>query len=65
MDYSEKDFKNGEPDLPTLQSDKPGDFSKNVKKTWRFSEKPEYFSGPLLPQRYIKRGLLIRLFHSR
>ena len=27
MDDNEKDFKNGEPDLPTLQSDKPGDFS--------------------------------------
>ena len=30
---------------------------KNVKK-------PEDFSGPLLPQQYIKRTLLIRLFHS-
>ena len=25
MDDNEKDLKNGEPDLPTLQSDKPGD----------------------------------------
>ena len=23
----ERDFKNGEPDLPTLQSDEPGDFN--------------------------------------
>ena len=28
MGDNEKDFKNGEPDLPTLQSDKSGDFSK-------------------------------------
>ena len=28
MDDNEKDSKNGEPDLLTLQSDKPGDFSK-------------------------------------
>ena len=64
MDDNEKDFKNGEPDLPTLQSDKPGDFSKKCLKTGRFSKKPEYFSGPLLPERYFKSGLLIRLFHS-
>ena len=53
MDDNEKDFKNGEPDLPTLQVI----LVKNVKK-------PEDFSGPLLPQQYIKRTLLIRLFHS-
>ena len=28
IEYNEIDFKNGEPDLPTLQNDKPGDFSK-------------------------------------
>ena len=53
MDDNEKDFKNGEPDLPTLQVI----LVKNVKK-------PEDFSGPLLPPQHIKRTLLIRLFHS-
>ena len=27
MDDNEKDFKSGEPDLTTLQSDEPGDFN--------------------------------------
>ena len=27
MDDNEKDFKNGEPDLTTLQSGEPGDFN--------------------------------------
>ena len=57
MGDNEKDFKNGEPDLPTLKVTNLEILVKNVKK-------PEDFSGPLLPQQYIKRTLLIRLFHS-
>ena len=49
MDDNEKDFKNAEPGLLTLQSDKSGDFSKKMLKI------PEDFSEPLLPQRYIKK----------